>query len=128
MDQRVMQLRAEQWKSLLEAQANSGLTKSKWCEENNVPRCQFFRWQRKLRAEALAAQQPTAASPAEPAFAELDIPSENQVISFRPAPAGCGGSSSTVRITCGRFSVEVSAGEIDVCFLSAVLKAVSHAD
>lgn len=38
MDQRVMQLRAEQWKSLLEAQANSGLTKSKWCEENNVPR------------------------------------------------------------------------------------------
>ena len=49
MDARIKRMRLEQWVSLLEEQAKSGLSKKDWCEQNGIRKWEFYRRQRECR-------------------------------------------------------------------------------
>lgn len=136
MDERVMDVRMAQWKKILEAQLASGLPKEKWCEENNIPRWQFYRWQKKIRNAELppdAVVPPRTIQPTPAVFAELPMKfsdgndPQSQATSYVPA---CAPSPDTAGITIsyGGFSVVVNPGSFNESDLTAVLKAVRHAE
>ena len=54
MDPRVMELRIKKWLPIMEAQANSGMTKKEWCAQNGIERTSFYRWQRRVRTYLIA--------------------------------------------------------------------------
>ena len=53
MDKKVMDLRAENWASVFEAQAKSGLSKHNFCKQNGIPETAFYKWQRRLRNQLI---------------------------------------------------------------------------
>ena len=49
MDKSIMEARVIQWMPILEAQARSGMSKEKWCEEQGIRRWEFYARQRQIR-------------------------------------------------------------------------------
>ncbi|MDB4224163.1 IS66 family insertion sequence element accessory protein TnpB [Granulosicoccus sp.] len=69
--QRYKRLKAKQWQSLVEDQAQSGLSATEFCKEYQIGYASFCAWRKRL-------SQPTTNSAVEPTFVELtppDLPS-----------------------------------------------------
>lgn len=49
MDKSIMEARVVQWMPILEAQARSGMSKDKWCDEHGIRRWEFYARQRQIR-------------------------------------------------------------------------------
>lgn len=138
MDQRIMQMRANQWREMLEAQAKSGMTKKDWCKANGISRAKFFRWQRNLRNAVL---EKTFAGPKDDTlpssgqgFAELSLAQVARPANNTRTSRNTGASQEVyytetlcLHVSCGKFTVQIPEGVSDQLLLS-VLKAVSHAD
>lgn len=56
MDKITHEMRAAQWRSLLQECYSSGLNKRTWCQQNGVDEKQFYYWQRRLRQDAYNAK------------------------------------------------------------------------
>lgn len=139
MDNRVMSVRAEQWRKILEAQMASGLTKEKWCEENGVPRWQFYRWQKKIREMELSGTNSSPESDSgkqdlledKLSFAEVPMKllpgSSSSNTEDILSPSSYIGSSD-ICISYEKFRVFIRSGSINARDLAAILKAVRYAD
>ena len=75
MDANTMKLRLEQWMPIFEAQARSGMDKTKWCDENGIRRWEFFKRQRECREYMFkisgSESNPQAPALSQPEFYEL---------------------------------------------------------
>lgn len=65
MNKEVRMVRLQQWMDLLQQVAASGIPKCTWCDQNGVPRRQFFYWQKKVQEYILSQQQPGLPLPAD---------------------------------------------------------------
>ena len=57
METESMAVREQRWMQAIYAAANSGLTKSAWCEQNKVSKASFYRWSKLLREKTLQAKK-----------------------------------------------------------------------
>ena len=64
MNKDVRMVRLQQWMTLLQKVADSGIPKCTWCDQNGIPRRQFFYWQKKVQEYILSQQQPGLPLPA----------------------------------------------------------------
>jgi hypothetical protein len=55
MDAEVREIRLNQWKSIIMQACKSGMSKTAWCQENNVKLRQFFYWQGVIRRHEINA-------------------------------------------------------------------------
>lgn len=131
MDSAVMDVRLRSWIPVLEAQADSGLSKKAFCEQNNISENTFYRWQRYLRQKLLEGYDPyenqtdIQESRPEPTFVELPLtPSEQNSVSVprKIAPK----KTSSMTLTFHGVSIKIE-GAVDEDALAAVLRAVKHA-
>lgn len=53
MDNLTHAVRLEQWTTIVQNCANSGLTKKEWCRQNNIKTKTYYYWQRRVRKHAL---------------------------------------------------------------------------
>ena len=53
MDQAVMSVRMKKWAGIIQEAANSGLTKTAFCNQHGIDRRQFFHWQKQIREYVL---------------------------------------------------------------------------
>ena len=83
MDKPSYQVRINQWRSIIQEQAASHMSKKAWCRENGITIRQFYYWQRKLRNMILS----TAGDPSPamvpvkqdaPVFCELSVPAPQE--------------------------------------------------
>ena len=128
MNAQVMELRIKQWLPIFEAQANSGLGKDKWCEENGVRRWEFYKRQREIRSYLLGKAEVKDGESAflnqtAPEFVELST----SCVVNRPAqtveqriPAG------RIEITHKDFRIHLE-GSVDNDTLETVLRIIAHA-
>ena len=67
------QMRADNWRSLIQECQQSGQTVVQWCQTNNINTKTYYYWLRKLRTQALAEK-------------ELPVPAESleQPVAFMP--------------------------------------------
>lgn len=100
MDKDTQRIRAERWREIILAAANSGLTKKEWCRQNGVSLDSLYYWQHKLReqdAETLKDQSgqdvpqvPVVSShtavSANPAFVDVTQQAAGQLNSFEGSP------------------------------------------
>ena len=55
MDSSAYEIRREQWRSIIMECNNSGMEKKTWCQQNGISLRSIYYWQKKLRDEALKA-------------------------------------------------------------------------
>ena len=93
MDKVTQQIRAERWREIILAAANSGVTKKEWCRQNGVSLDSLYYWPHKLReqdAEAIKDQPgqdvppvPVVSShknvPANPPFVDVTQQTADQI-------------------------------------------------
>lgn len=137
MDSKIMEIRVRNWITILQEQARSGLTKNEWCAINGIERTSFFRWQRRVRSyllehvdDADRLQAPAANNQKDQAcFVELPHFQEAHPVMAASGehPDGVSQEPHPLRVFYGGFSVHVS-GAIDEAQLTAVLRAMKHAD
>lgn len=142
MDAKTMELKMKQWLLIFETQAQSGMAKEKWCDENGVKRWDFFKWQRKIRKYQLDQNQvqPGAAVPylsAAPGFVDItpaltgspavrDDESET-IAGTANAYKHTAEPVPSIHIRYGGFTIELP-GHMDERLLSIVLKGVKDVD
>lgn len=51
MDPKIKQIRRDRWLQIILAATNSGMTKKQWCEEHQISKKSFYRWQKVIREE-----------------------------------------------------------------------------
>ncbi len=51
MDNSTLEIRSEQWRSIVQNCLASGISKKTWCKENGISEKAFYYWQRKFRQE-----------------------------------------------------------------------------
>lgn len=132
MDQRVMDLKMAQAAQWIKDQSASGLSKSKWCEENGINRVTFFRYQRRLREIALDSnpqvEQRAMEAVSGPVFVELPMQpsadSPKNDLSENDNATRTAGPLVTFR--CGPFSAEVP-GDLNEQTMSCILQAMKNA-
>ncbi len=127
MDKKTMELRVRQWMPIFEAQAQSGLSKYKWCEENGIRRWEFFTRQREIRKYLLnknkTYQDDGPSAEALPAFVEIpvSVPAED--------PQGKASSSVSsndrIAITCGRIKISIP-DRIEPATLERLIRSLSY--
>ena len=71
MDKSTHEIRLAQWASIIQECNASGMTKKKWCQENNINEKQLYYWQRQLRKKICESAGEKAVS--EVTFAELPV-------------------------------------------------------
>jgi hypothetical protein len=133
MDPKILELRIQQWIPLIQAQADSGLSKKEWCNLNGIERTSFFRWQKRVRSYLLEQQNQDGLEL--PVLKQhKDDESFVELPSTHTALAGvrneyCSESNgySSIHIHYGGFSISLN-GEVDERQLSSVLRVVSHVD
>lgn len=136
MDPKILELRIKQWIPLIQAQADSGLSKKEWCILNGIERTSFFRWQKRVRSYLLEQQnQDGLELPVlkqrkdDESFVELPSAqtalagAHNARIEYRSE----GSDYSSIHIHYGGFSISLT-GEVDERQLSSVLRVVRHVD
>ncbi len=132
MDKRVTDLRRQEWEKLIREANNSGMSKTAWCEQNNISRRKFYYWQKVIRDELLEQCEPektlsptTLEYPASssPDFFEIEIP---QVSESMPIALSRNGNESGIEMRYGNliFYVNSSTSE-DV--LKKVIRVLSDA-
>lgn len=133
MDANIMELRLKQWIPIFEEQAKSGLNKQEWCEQNEVKRAAFFKWQRELRKYLLEkkenkfqAQLSTEiAVHTPPGFVELPVCSSTGTsLSDIHDRSGAIAPASTISIRCGEFVIDLN-DDVNELLLSKVLKVMA---
>ena len=69
------QMRAENWRTLIQACRQSGQTVVNWCEQNNVNSKTYYYWLRKLRTQELDGKELPVPVPDEKpvAFKKLEV-------------------------------------------------------
>ena len=136
-------IRAIRWRRIVDEQLASGLSQRAWCEANNISRNSFKNWKSKVinytldqlykKAESFGltcspeshrssvCRGDNSTSP----FAELpmETPSSSADIIEPPQTSLPG-----IEISCGRFTIHFNNEYVNEQTLTAVLKAVSHAD
>ena len=92
------QIRAETWRSLIQACRQSGQTVVSWCEQNNINSKTYYYWLRKLRVQELDNK-------------ELPVPEEKPVV-FKQleVQAPVAGTQTAVTIRLPSATVEVAEG------------------
>ncbi len=128
MDKKTMELRMQQWLPIFEAQAKSGLTKDRWCEENGIRRWEFFTRQRQIRKYLLnrdsEGQTESATSlDSLPSFVELPV--DNTEAAFPPTPISQSPANGRIGIKYRGFSVELQ-GRVDAATLDTLIRSLSH--
>lgn len=146
MDKKVMDIRLKSWIPIIEAQVRSGLSKKDFCQQNNICRGTFYKWQGILRERVSEGWDPkTSDLPVtdcqyneskdeddQHKFFEIStsshsIPETDHIddvyhaASFNAAP-----KDDAIRISYGGFSVTLS-GRVDESSLTSILRAVKHA-
>ena len=129
MDQCTHEVRAEYWKSIIQAcgQRPAGQSAKSWMKENGICEQSYYHWQRKFRQQSYELMKdagmsvPAVQEKAEVAFVEIPcIPSpeeDTHKIICSPPVAVIRTSSVSVEIT----------NDISDHILAAVLREVSHA-
>ena len=129
MDQCTHEVRAEYWKSIIQAcgQRPAGQSAKSWMDENGIREQSYYHWQRKFRQQAY--EQMKDISPAVPA------PPEKADIAFVEIPCIPSSEEATAKTTdnypvavirTSSMSVEFT-NDISDRVLAAVLREVSHA-
>ena len=88
MDQEAYNVRFARWDALIREANSAGIPKIEWCRNHNISENQFYYWQRRVRARAVAEMQTNAVtssglmrSEQTPSLVELRAPvSEPSVI------------------------------------------------
>ena len=137
MDPRVMELRIKKWLPIMEAQANSGMTKKEWCAQNGIERTSFYRWQRRVRTyliehgnsyrnqEAITALQEQNEYFVELPSRQVSLVDTVETSNNENNPADSG--NTPIRIHYGDYSVSVNR-DFDESQLIAVLRVLKHVD
>lgn len=128
MDDKVMELRLQQWLPIFEEQINSGLNKQDFCEKNGIKRAAFFKWQRVCRTYLLAKNSNTIKGSDESAFVEISCnnPSSNEVVKS-DSDNKYDNTSSVITVSYNGFCVGVT-GIVNESNLTKVLRAITHAN
>ena len=137
MDQRVMELRIEQWISVIEEQAKSGMGKGEWCAMHGIDRTSFFRWQKRVREYLLDRRENRPLQPPQPTAANetgfVELPSVPATLEGEAGQAGrCAGDAAAcsrppaISIRYGGFSIDLD-DSVDEGQLSKVLRAIKYA-
>lgn len=58
VSEKIDELKMQQAALWIKAQAESGLSKEAWCDQNGIKRWMFYKYQRKLRSRMLDAIEP----------------------------------------------------------------------
>jgi len=70
------QMRADNWRHLIQECHQSGQTVVQWCQTNNINTKMYYYWLRKLRTQALAEKELPVKAPKQPvAFKQLEVKS-----------------------------------------------------
>ena len=128
MDKNVMERRLSQWMPIFEAQAKSGLTKDKWCDENGIRRWEFYTRQRQIRRylSQKTSSEETSIQPlpnTDPVFVELPVDSTEEALPTSPIsqiPA-----NGRIGIKYRGFRVELQ-GRVDAVTLDTLIRSLSH--
>lgn len=131
-----MELRLKQWISIFEEQAKSGLNKQDWCEQNNIKRTAFFKWQRELQKYLLKKSESKCQ---DKKSTELAIQTTPDFIELTPKPISslerpsirdCYAKSSnippasSISIRRGEFTIDLN-DDVNELLLSRVLKVMA---
>lgn len=127
MDSEVMEQRLKQWLPIFEAQAQSGLNKQDWCEQNGIKRHSFFKWQRECRAYLLSKQQNADAMQikSDPSFVEISCTQGCAEVVSTTISSNTSPEPSPIVISSNGFSISVN-GQFDEVNLAKVLKVISY--
>lgn len=93
----------KQWSALVEDCRNSGMSVSRWCENNNIPKSTYYTWQRKV-FNTLSAEN---------TFIEIELTSDPAEISVH----------SIAKLSVSGVTAEIYAGA-DEKSLTALLRAM----
>ena len=132
MDSRIMNVRLAAAAKWFRDQAESGLSKKKWCEQNGIARSKFYYYQHIFQQRVLD-QNPAiihaAGQALAPSFVEIAMPAcvPDQVEPQSEPVSRVSVSEETIRITYGGFEIHIS-GEFSEQTLITALRAVKHAD
>ena len=128
MDQCTHEVRAEYWKSIIQAccQRPAGQSAKSWMKENGISEQSYYLWQRKFRQQSYelmkdpGASVPAVQKKADVAFAEIPcIPSPKAVTKITD-------NTPVAVIRTSSMSLEIT-NDISDSVLAAVLREVSHA-
>lgn len=67
------ELKLKQWAEIIHACKTSDLSDKEWMQQNNIPKHQFYYWQRQLRAQALQTMQQDENTESHPVQALVEI-------------------------------------------------------
>ena len=138
MDQKVTEIRNEQWRRTVYECINRdpAISKRQWCEDNGVKFRSLMYWQRKFRLEALAQMEnntaalpvSTAAGTCVPVFADVtekleEIHADQET---RKYPGGLSPMTHELMIQAGAYQIYVN-GSIQMTTLEKVMKVMSRA-
>ena len=136
MDQKVNEIRNEQWRKTVHECINRDpkISKRQWCEDNGIKFRSLMYWQRKFRLEALAQMEGSkAALPActagncVPAFADVtDKLEEIQADRERQIYPGGFAMPPELMIQTGSYQIYVN-GSIQTATLEKVMRVISCA-
>ena len=137
MDQKVTEIRNEQWRRTVYACINRDpkISKRQWCEENGVKIRSLMYWQRKFRLEALVQMENNAvALPAStagtcvPVFADVTEKLEEIQAgqATRKYPGSLPPITPELMIHAGAYQIYVN-GSIQLTTLEKVMKVISRA-
>ena len=124
MDQITHEVRAENWRKIIQAchERPAGMSAKQWLSEHNVVEKTYYYWQRKFRAEAYTQMKqsiPMEQKPAEITFAELTPPALQTV-----------GTNEHIMpeavIHIGAASIEINSSTSDQ-LIARILKAANYA-
>ena len=129
MDQCTHEVRAEYWKSIIQAcgQRPAGQSAKSWMKENGISEQSYYLWQRKFRQQSYELMKDTGiAAPAVQEKADVAFVEIPCILSPEEGTAKTADNSPVAVIRTSSMSVEIT-NDISDRILAAVLKEVSHA-
>lgn len=130
MDESSRAIRYNEWMKRIHACAESGMTKSAWCEANGVNEKQFYYYLRRIRTQMAEHYESTPMLPEDPEGQAL-VPvgsigkSHRQEIVKIPLRSGAQESSHVVEFTVNGLCLHVEEN-ISASFLAKLLEAAKH--
>lgn len=118
MDKITHKMRLDNWAHLIQECNSSGLSKKRWCEQNQVDEKQFYYWQRKVREDIYTRQ--SSLLPTESTSGFVEVPS---VINKVEHPCERENSSATIHVNGCTIKIADSASDT---FLRRLLGVLSY--
>jgi len=106
MDTHTQDIRMAQWTSIIQECNASGMTKKKWCKDNNVNDKQLYYWQRRIRKMIIQTASDNAESTGVK-FAELPMV-QKEATQLSLETHGTAYSVPQRRLNKGSLSIEIS--------------------